>query len=216
MSKLIIWDLDGTLIDSLPMTLEAFNDGIELHLGRRLTASEIMAHFGSSEDKVIASIIGAEAGAETAQRCYDRTRQSMIDRLPQMTPFDGVTHALEKVRERGHRLALFTGRGRPGTDAILSHLKWRDLFELVMTTSELKNGKPHPEGILTICEKLSVSPSNTLMLGDSPLDMQAAQAAGARAIGCAWDRHANKKALAEARAFQILNHPSELLPLTEY
>lgn len=207
MSKLIIWDLDGTLIDSMPVTFEAFNDGIEHFLGRRLLPTEIKKHFGPAEDEVVTGIVGRKNAAE----CYKIVCQSLVDRLNQIKPFDGIIDTLEGLRAKGHVSTIFTGRGRLGTDTILNYLSWHSRFELIVTSSEVKNTKPHPEGIFQICEKLKFRPQDAIMIGDSPLDIQAGREAGTHTIGCTWDDMCNASALADIKPSRIIRHPSELI-----
>lgn len=206
MSKLIIWDLDGTLVNSMPVTFEAFNDGIEAFLGRRLLPSEIKKHFGPAEDEVVANIVGRE----NAAKCYEIVCQSLIERLQQIAPFDGIIEALEALKSKGHQSAIFTGRGRLGTDIILNHLSWQTRFDLIVTSNEVKNTKPHPEGIFQLCKKLNFDPHDAIMIGDSPLDVKAGKDAGAETLGCVWDTMANQDALIAAKPALVVTHPKDV------
>ncbi|MEW6056916.1 MAG: HAD family hydrolase [Bdellovibrionota bacterium] len=202
--NLIIWDLDGTLVNSLPSTLNAFNDGLEPYLGRRMTFDEIMSHFGPSEEKIIAKIVGEEL----ADECYQKVLASTAQRLSDVIPHDGILDALDEIKTLGYRFGIFTGRGRKTTDIILDHLGLRSRFEEIVTNTEVEHNKPHPEGIYKICKKTGIPPSQAIMVGDSPMDIQAGRTAGTLTVGCAWDELADRDALGKANANHVLNHPS--------
>lgn len=206
MQKLIVWDLDGTLVNSLQTSFDAFNDGIEKYLGRRLSGEEILAQFTTSEDQVVARLVGEKHAAE----CYQVVRRIMAERLHQIEPFDGVRETLRELTDAGYRFGIFTGRGRPGTEAILRNLELDDHFVEVVTSSDVENHKPHPEGLYKVCKAAGVAPELAIMIGDSHFDMRAGRSAGARTVGCLWDKMANRSALVEAEARHLIESITEL------
>lgn len=203
---LVIWDLDGTLVDSLPVTLEAFRDATEPYLGRRLSDSEVTAHFGQSEERILARIVGEASAAA----CYRRVVELMSGRLTDVRPFAGIPETLRVLVEAGYRLALCTGRGRHGTGFLLRHLGFDSHFLKVITSDDVENPKPHPEGVLRICSELGAGPGAAVMVGDTPADVRAGRLAGIHSIGCAWDAMADARALEEAGASRVIREPREL------
>lgn len=209
MPKLVIWDLDGTLVDSLPATFAAFNDGLEPVLGRRLSPREIMAHFGPSELEIANKLVGPVH----AERCYRRFLAAMADRIPEVSVYPGISETLRQLGDAGFTLAIFTGRARRGTEIILEHLELGGHFREVVTFDEVERPKPHPDGIQKILAAFDAAPSDAVMIGDSPMDMLAGRAAGVRTVGCTWDRMASRAALAEAQASHVIAAPTELAAL---
>jgi pyrophosphatase PpaX len=206
MTKLIIWDFDGTLVDTLPATFAAINDAIEPYTGRRLDPKEIMVHFGHPENEIVARLIGREH----AEKCYLEVVRATAKRLKEITIFPGVLETLLQLSDHGYDLAIFTGRSRRTTDVILEHTKLAKHFAHVITADEVTKHKPSPEGIHKICKLMNVAENQSVMIGDSPMDMAAAVSAGAHPIGCNWDGRAQADALREAGAKSILSHPKEI------
>jgi len=208
MSKqLIVWDLDGTIVDSLTTTLDAFALGLEPYLGRRPTHPEIMTHFGASEERILAKIVGEHRAEECFLGILSITKQHMH----RIRPFDGVIETIKALSSKGYRHGIFTGRGRRGTELILEELKLRSHFSFIVTNTECENHKPHPEGLLKVCEQAGADPKTAVMLGDSPADVLAAQAVGALGIGCLWDERATRAAFEKVNAAHILDHPREII-----
>ena len=141
---LVIWDLDGTLVHSLPATFAAFNAALEPRLGRVLSDAEILGYFGPPDQEIIAKLVGPER----AEACYAEVLEHMVRNIRAMTVFDGVWDALNAVEALGLRNAIFTGRGRVSTDVILRELGLAQHFEMVVTNDDVQKNKPHPEGIL--------------------------------------------------------------------
>jgi len=209
--RLVIWDLDGTLVNSLPSTLEAFNDGLQHFLGRRLSNAEIMAHFGQSEERILSKLVGEENGSE----CYRRVVESMSGRLSEIRPFDGIPDTVETLLREGHRLAICTGRGRKGTEFLLEHLGFASHFLKIVTADDVENPKPHPEGVMRICAELQTGVGEAVMVGDTVADVRAGRLGGIHAVGCAWDALADAEALGAAGASLVIREPRELLEWLE-
>lgn len=206
MLKLVIWDLDGTLVNSLPSTYEAINEATFDFLGRQLSREEIRVHFGRGEHHILSNLVGRS----NADASYERYLNATTNRLKNIQPFEGVLEELQKVQSAGLSCAIFTGRSRRATDIILRNLDLNSKFTAIITDDDVSQHKPHPEGIYKICKDLKISPSNAVMIGDTPLDILAGRTAGALTIGCTWDEMAYRHTLEEANAWQIATHPQEL------
>lgn len=95
-----------------------------------------------------------------------------------VVPIDGIQTFLLNLKKNGFLTALATSDERRDTEAILQHLRLEDLFDMVLCSGEVSSPKPHPETIHHICQKLSVSPSRAIMIGDSVTDMVMGKQAG--------------------------------------
>ncbi len=213
MIKLVIWDLDGTLINSLPTTFEAMNDGIEARTGRRLTPGELLANFGSAEVNVLGRIVGRQH----AEECYQKYVASTERRIRDILLHPGIADSLDALRSAGTPLAIFTGRARRTTDIILKNLNLKQYFALIVAGDEVDHDKPHPEGIYKICKAAGIGPAETIFVGDSPYDIAAGRTAGAKTAAAIWDMMAqqNREKLSEAMPSHFIARPNELLTLLD-
>lgn len=177
-----VFDLDGTLIDSLPVTFDAVRDATRPFVGRDLSDSEIYAHFGPADHLIVAALVGpahAEAAVAELMATYRR-------RLPEMPLFDEIPGVLLALRRAGLRLALCTGRGGPSTRLILEALDLTDLFEVVVTGEEVPHPKPAPDGIAETARRLGLPPEEIIYIGDSIKDVEAGRAAGVFTVAALW------------------------------
>ena len=209
--QLVVWDLDGTLVDSLPTTFAAFNAGLEPFLGRTLTPKEIMGHFGPPDQLILKKLVGERH----ADDCIQLMLKYLLCNLDCIQPFLGILEVLSELKDQGIQQGIFTGRGRQTTEIILRHLKIEDYFVEVVTNDDVPNHKPAPDGILKVCNIAQVTPANTLMIGDSSSDILAGRAAGARTMSCTWDRHTDLEKLHLHQPDAMIEHPTKLLKILE-
>ncbi|MGE4231917.1 MAG: HAD family hydrolase [Bacteriovoracia bacterium] len=212
-TSLVVWDLDGTLVDSMPSAIEAFNDAIEPFLGKRLPTEELLSYFGSAEPIILERIIGKQNLAKS----YEIFKESTIKRLDKSKVFDGITEALNQISKKDAHQAIFTGRGREGTEIILKHNNLRDHFKLIVTANEVENPKPDPEGLHLLTDRFRIAPRKTAMIGDSLFDIQAGKKARVVTVACLWSSEKSiKRSDFEAlRPDFIAEHPSEVLAFLE-
>ena len=183
--RLVIFDLDGTLVDSLPATFACFAEAVAPFLGRLPGKGEILARMGAADQCIIADWVGAAHAEEAVARlyaCYARE-------FAALAPFPGVVPLLRDLRASGRRTGLFTGRGRPSTDAMLRALALGDLFDASVTGEEVARPKPAPDGLIAVAAGCAVPPAEAVYVGDSPLDIRAALAAGVRPVAVLWGTH---------------------------
>jgi len=179
--KGVILDLDGTLCDTFPVIIEAFNAAVSTITGRSYSAQDVISRFGDPEPAMIRRDVGerwAEA-CEVYYRYYEENHG-------QVTPFEGVSEMLERLAARNIPMAVVTGKSRRSCDITLAKLDWSDCFRAVVTGSEMNKQKPDPEGLLMAARRMEVKPARCIMVGDSPADIGAAKAAGMPAVVAGW------------------------------
>ncbi len=189
----VIFDLDGTLVDSLAMTFDAFNHAITAFGRPAQEPEEIMRHFGKGEGEILALILGREH----AGRAYELARDYTDRHLAQgnVPLFAGIAETLAMLRKAGVPLAIFTGRSSDTTTLILQHHGLMEHWVTVVCHDHVGQAKPSPEGLLLCCERMGLAPTEVVMIGDSAMDLAAARRAGARSVGVHWDRIAREEKL---------------------
>ncbi len=183
MLKCILFDLDGTLVNSLTVTFDGFNHAFQKFGGKLHSPEEIMAHFGPGEREIFGKVLGDEFGEPAQAAYFEYTRE----RLHEAPLFPGISEVLTECRSRGLKLGIVTGRGRESTKFILDHLGIYDQFGCVLTHDDLSSSKPSPEGILRALEILGEKPEDAVYVGDMWMDIRAAKRAGCRALSAGWD-----------------------------
>lgn len=198
--KAIIFDLDGTIANTLPLCIAAFRKAIEPHINRKVSDAEIIATFGPSEEGTVMAL------------APDYYEQGVSDYITHYTalhymcnaPFDGVVPLLETLKQKGILTAMVTGKGRKSALISLEKFGLLPYFELLETGRP--DGPSKPQGIkaiLNIWDKLSKN--EVLYVGDAPSDVTACREAGIPIAGAAWAETAEPDKLAAMHPDVIFN-----------
>lgn len=181
---LVLFDLDGTLIDSAPQLALAVNRTLtELGLAE---ADEVVVRtwVGNGADKLIQRALDYRAAPElfaSARPLFDRHYHACL--LEGLAMYDGVEQSLRRLQALGYQQGVVTNKPSHFVQPILDALGIGDCFALWLGGNCVPVKKPSPEPLLLACHELGVSPSRTLMVGDSENDVLAAQAAGMKVVG---------------------------------
>lgn len=188
----VIFDLDGTLADTIPVCCAAFRSAIRDHVDHEYTDAEIVALFGPSEEGIIRSITG-----DDWQACFDRfltAYEDAHDRCP--APFAGIVTLLDTLRDAGIRLAIVTGKGRHSATISLRVLGLAPYFDPIETGSPKRGVKP--DAIRRVLKHWNVPAGGVAYVGDAPSDMDDARASGVIPLAAAWSSTADTIALERA------------------
>ena len=203
----VLFDLDGTVIDSGAIILASMRHAAETVVGGEWTDGELMKAVGGPGLEAQMVALDPDRVDELV-RVYREHNEPLHDQLESCL---GMEDALATLKERGHRLGIVTAKRRVTVDLAFARLPLEHLFETVVGGDETEQHKPHPAPLLLALERLGASPEDAAYVGDSPFDMQAAKAAGLYAIGVSWGRiHAAEK-LTDADV--IVDRAEELLDL---
>ena len=208
--KGILFDLDGTLVDSLSMTFDAFNHGIQVAGSTTKTPDEIMAHFGMGEDAIFERLVGKEKAAMAYEACVSYTDAH----LPETPLHSGVLELLTQFKTARVPMSIVTGRSWNTTELILRHHGILSDFVTVIAHDHVNSGKPSPEGLELALSRMKLTAAETCYVGDSPMDIQAARRAGMEGIAALWDRLATRERFealpAHHRPHHWTEHPAQV------
>jgi pyrophosphatase PpaX len=179
--KGILFDLDGTLGNTMPICVTALQDTFSHFVGKNYTSPEIYAMFGPSEEGAIGRIVPEPVYPAAVQYYLDRYAD-----LHQATrrPFDGVYELLAQIKEHGMHSGVVTGKGRGSADISIREMGLAPYIDLLITGSPV--GAEKPAAIRQALEIWGLPPAEAAYVGDMSYDMQAAREAGVLALGAAW------------------------------
>jgi phosphoglycolate phosphatase len=180
MTDLVVFDLDGTLVDSHRDIANAANAVVEELGGERLPDDAITGMVGEGAALLVRRALAAAGIDPATPGALDRFLVIYGANLLEHTrPYDGTIEALTLLRERAP-LSVLTNKPQEPTERILEGLALRPFFGGVVGGDTPLGRKPDPAGLLQLAAAAGVPPARTLMVGDSPIDLQAARNAGTR------------------------------------
>jgi pyrophosphatase PpaX len=204
----VLFDLDGTLIDTYRLYLECYRRALEPHLGYAPADAEIAARRPSSERRFLAEWLGEQAG----EACHAEVRRlyALHFRALWEGPYEGVPEMLAALRSAGLRLGIVTGKGREAWEVTEASAALGG-FDVVVTDDDVHAARPDPAGLLAAADALGIRPEQAVYVGDSAVDMKAGRAAGMRIGAALWPRTAPGEADDFLRRLDPL-HPDWIFP----
>lgn len=202
----LLFDLDGTLVDTIQLILCAFRETFRaLGLPPR-EDREMLLQIGKPLYQQAVDIDPRRADEifRVYQEMYDKHYQDMVREYP------GVREALAGLKNRGYRLAVVTSKRYSNARHDLERFGLLSYLDVLVTAEDTENHKPHPEPVLKALEELSASPGEAVFIGDSPYDIRSAHAAGVKAGAAAWGPFPKEVLEAEHPDYWI-EDPSSLL-----
>lgn len=212
--RLAVFDCDGTLVDSLA-AIHASVAAAARSIGRDEPSSDTVQQVvGLALDAALGRLFGEEADLDAARVAYVGAYRSILADPSRQEPlYDGALAALDTLETRGVLLAVATGKGRRGLEAVLDRHGLRDRF-VTLKTSDDGPGKPSPEILYQAMAEAGAQPAGTVMIGDTTYDMLMARNAGVRAVGVTWGYHASE-ALVDAGAEGLAKRFEDIPPMID-
>jgi pyrophosphatase PpaX len=202
----VLFDLDGTVVDSGGIILASMRHATRTVLGREIPDETLMATVGGPGLEAQMREFGGEEHVEELIRVYRAHNEPLHSELVLCFGMDDV---LIRLKEEGRRLGLVSAKRRSTVELAFAATEIGHLFDVVVGGDEAPNQKPAPDTLLLALERLGASPTEAVYVGDSPFDMSAAKAGGLYAIGVTWGGIHDRAALAEADT--IVDTSGELL-----
>lgn len=208
--KLIIFDFDGTLVDSRSLILESHRIVFADFQLPAPAPADSLALVGKSLNVILTELAGPTAPIAEMVRAYDLLLpQLRADPAFAEQAFDGVGDLLHELKARPDVvLGLATGHRSDTVAPALDALRWSGLFQTIQA-ADTAPSKPHPGMLLQAMAATGITPSDTLFIGDTTFDMEMAQAARLRSIGVAWGYHRTDRLMA-AGAHRVAHAVEEL------
>jgi len=206
--RIVLFDLDGTLIDSGPIILASMQHAVSTVLGREIPPEELGLSIGGQGIVAQMTAIDAE-NADALLEAYKVHNDGLHETLE---AFDELLELLPRLKAEGRKLGLVTAKRHRTVGLALDRFPALEkAFDVVVSHEDTERHKPEPDPVLFALEKLGGSPSEAVYVGDSPFDIGAAKAAGVFAIAVGWGGiHPDERLLAE-EPDAFVRTPEELL-----
>jgi pyrophosphatase PpaX len=202
----VIFDLDGTLADTIPTVARLYSQVLHQHTGRQWTLPELLQYFGPPEDIIFERITNDKTLSATMLAEYYRLSDV---HGAEFRAFAGMAELIAELKASGVRVGVFTSGITAAAHIRLRHAGLFDLFEAILGGDQVTQYKPHPEGLLRLLDQFEVEPQAALFIGDSPLDIQAGREAGTTTAGVLWGA-GTRETLAAAQPDHLFDNPTQL------
>ncbi len=180
MIKAILFDLDGTLIDSTDLILNSFNYVLKTYLKKEVPEDRIRSLFGRPLHYQMALFGGEKQADELVKRYREHNLASHKEYLK---PIDGAKETLEILKKRGYKLGLVTSKKEDAARLGMQICQIETYFDVFVFSDDVKIHKPEPEPVLCALRKLNLRPQEAVYVGDSTYDIICGQRAGVKTVG---------------------------------
>ena len=204
----LLFDLDGTLADSIALLLAAFHHTFATHRPDATPPdSEWIAGIGTPLITQMRHFVSSEEEAQRMILTYREFQRAHHDEM--LREFEGVGETLALLKSQGHSTALVTSKGNDLAHRALTWMHLTRHIDVVVGMESTERHKPDPDPVLHALAELGASPADALFLGDSPLDIEAGNAAGVISVAALWGPFP-RMVLERASPTYLLEHIREL------
>ena len=210
--KFIVFDFDGTIMNTNEVIIESWQAAARHYLGHELPRDDIFRTFGETLPHTVSYLMPDKDVMEVCE--FHRLYQ--VEHCNEMvTVFDGVPELLEELKKRGCKLAVATSRRKRSFYEYMEMFDMLKYFDANVVMEDVSHHKPHPESIQVAMEKLGAKPEETLMVGDTKFDMGCAKNADVESVMAMWSHYVDfdeLKELGYMPTYQI-DKPADLLEI---
>lgn len=213
MIRCVLLDLDGTLIDTWDLYVRTMERTLEEIAHEKIPVDQLASLRLNSEPRLLGYFVPQDEVGSAHQRFlanYHSLHETCFGGV-----YPGVTELLTSLRSRGIRTGIVTGKSRGAWDITLQHVRLGD-FDTLVCDEDVSTPKPDCEGLVRAMENLGVSPSETIYVGDSKDDLEAATTAGIKFLAAEWSKTDSEIVKFEQDAAEIgpyigAGHPDEVV-----
>jgi HAD superfamily hydrolase (TIGR01549 family) len=181
--KATIFDLDGTLLDSVDLHALAWHEAMAA-FGHDITFEQARSQIGKGGDKLIPVFLSERQQAHHGRDLEEwRGKRFKANYLPLIRPFSAVPELLKRARDHGLKIAVATSAKQSELEEYLKIAKITELVEATISSDDVKESKPEPDVFNAVLRKLNIPGKDAVAVGDTPYDAEAARKAGVPTIG---------------------------------
>jgi phosphoglycolate phosphatase len=215
MYKLVIFDLDGTLADTLESMATAGNEMLITCGLHERAVEEYKYYVGDGSDVLVKRVLTVEGDQEL--KLFEKANRLYLDLLEKYSTFhvklyDGIKEMLDTLKDKGIKIAILTNKPHATAIGVVNQLFEEGYIDKILGQQVGIKKKPDKEGAMILAEYFQVSPEECVYVGDTNVDMLTGNAAGMYTVGVTWGFRTEEE-LREHNAHRIIHHPTELCEL---
>jgi pyrophosphatase PpaX len=206
--RVVLFDLDGTLIDSGPIILASMQHAVRTVLDREIGYEELAATVGGQG--LVAQM--TELAPDRVDELVEVYRVHNDPLHDTLEAFAGMVDVLPRLRAKGRRLGIVTAKRHRTVALALDRFPWlEEQVEVVIAHEDTERHKPDPDPVLEALRRLDATPAEAAYVGDSPFDIEAAKSAGVFAVAVSWGGIHSDERLRAVEPDAFVRSPEELL-----
>lgn len=210
----IIFDLDGTLLNTLDDIADSVNIMLEREGYPTRTREDVREFIGNGAKNLVRKALPETASEETVTRCLAIYRKIYLDNMFQKTgPYEGIDKTLKELKGLGVKLGVVSNKPHDATRE-MCEFYFGGILDAVIGDNPERKKKPSPDNIFEIMKLMGADKAKTLYVGDSDVDMETAKNSGLDCAGVTWG-YRSEETLTEHGADYIIEEPGQLIRLIE-
>lgn len=186
MIKLVAFDLDGTIADTIPMCIEAFKQAVTPYTSKKLSENDVVKIFGLNEEGMVRQVVSEDWGKALTD-FYTKYEQMHI-LCP--NPFSGIKELIIELKGKSIITPLITGKGQKSCDITLQYFQMEALFDRILVGSPNRNTKA--DSMEKLLQDYNIHPTEMVYVGDEFSDIVACGKVGVRCLSAAWSASPEK------------------------
>lgn len=212
MRKLVIFDLDGTLLYTLEDLMESVNHTLEKFGYETKTLEEVSKHVGNGVQHLVRMMLPENISDDDFNEYYEFFKKYYSEHCCDKThPYDGIVETLKVLKYRGVKVGILSNKFQSAAEEVCEHY-FKDLYDIVVGESETCKRKPSPDGINLICDKFEVSKEEVLFFGDSEVDIKTAENANIYCVSVLWG-YRDRDLLTDNGAKVFITNPLDIIDI---
>jgi HAD superfamily hydrolase (TIGR01549 family) len=207
----VVFDLDGTLVDSNEFHVEAWDLAFR-HFGMEFPMSKLRANIGKGSDQYLPEFLNPHQ-LQTYGKEIDQYRSALFRKefLPRIKPFPRVRELFERIKHDGHRIALATSSKKDDVKTYTELARITDLVDCQITSDDADESKPAPDVFRAALDKLDLTGDQAVAVGDTRFDIEAARQIDLPTIAVLCGRASDEQTLRNVGAIAVYQDPADLL-----
>ncbi len=213
MKKAVLFDIDGTLLDSVWDIMDAMNAMLSLHGFELVTVDEMKSYLGVSARGIVELSLKKDVGEELLERCLEEYTDFYVKgKSPKTKPFEGIKEVISELKRRGYKIGAVSNKPQHEIEPLMESRLSPLGIDYALGLSDTVLPKPDPRGAIKALEDLGAVAEESYFVGDGETDVEVATRANMKCVAVLWGNR-KREELAKFGAKIFAQKPSEILDI---